>query len=98
MLPASGGQSGTRVGFISAHSHSFCDSCNRIRVAGEGRLLLCLGQEHLVDLRQVRCDYPGDAQLLHQAITACVAVKPKGHDFIVRGIPVFMRHMSTTGG
>jgi len=43
----------TRVGFISPHSHNFCDQCNRVRLTCEGRLLLCLGQEHSVDLRHV---------------------------------------------
>src|SRR5690606_25030798 len=42
-----------RVGFISPHSHNFCSSCNRVRVTVEGRLLLCLGNEHSVDLRAV---------------------------------------------
>ena len=43
----------TRVGFISPHSHNFCHLCNRVRVTAEGRLLLCLGNEHSVDLRSV---------------------------------------------
>ena len=30
----------TRVGFISPHSHNFCDQCNRVRLTAEGRLLL----------------------------------------------------------
>jgi molybdenum cofactor biosynthesis enzyme MoaA len=42
----------TRVGFISPHSHNFCGDCNRVRVTAEGRLLLCLGQEHSADLRR----------------------------------------------
>src|SRR5690606_13042409 len=32
--------SGTRVGFISPHSHNFCGDCNRVRLTCEGRLLL----------------------------------------------------------
>ncbi len=42
--------SNTHVGFISPHSHNFCSTCNRVRVTVEGRLLLCLGNEHSVDL------------------------------------------------
>ncbi|WP_455385109.1 GTP 3',8-cyclase MoaA, partial [Acidihalobacter prosperus] len=42
--------SDNRIGLISPHSHNFCDSCNRVRLTAEGRLLLCLGQEHSVDL------------------------------------------------
>jgi GTP 3',8-cyclase len=36
----------TRVGFISPHSANFCSTCNRVRLTVEGRLLLCLGNEH----------------------------------------------------
>jgi cyclic pyranopterin phosphate synthase len=43
----------SRIGFISPHSHNFCAACNRVRVTAEGRLLLCLGNEHSVDLRAV---------------------------------------------
>ncbi|MEP3590266.1 MAG: GTP 3',8-cyclase MoaA, partial [Marinobacter sp.] len=41
--------SATRIGFISPHSHNFCSTCNRVRVTVEGRLLLCLGNEHSMD-------------------------------------------------
>ncbi len=41
------------VGFISPHSDNFCASCNRVRVTASGKLLLCLGNEHSVDLKSV---------------------------------------------
>lgn len=43
----------SRIGFISPMSHNFCADCNRVRVTVEGRLLLCLGNEHSSDLRSV---------------------------------------------
>lgn len=43
----------SRVGFISPMSHNFCGDCNRVRMTVEGRLLLCLGNEHSSDLRQI---------------------------------------------
>ncbi len=88
----------TRVGFISPHSHNFCDSCNRVRLTCEGRLLLCLGQEHSVDLRQVVRAHPGDRERLKQAIRAAMAIKPKGHEFDLAVKPVIFRHMNMTGG
>ena len=88
----------TRVGFISPHSHNFCAACNRVRVTTEGRLLLCLGQEHSVDLRHVLRTFPGDLARLKQAIVDSMAIKPKGHDFNLRQQPVIMRHMNVTGG
>ncbi len=88
----------TRVGFISPHSHNFCDTCNRVRLTAEGRLLLCLGQEHSVDLRQLVRTYPGDKVRLQQAIIASMRLKPKGHEFDVRRPAVILRQMNMTGG
>jgi len=92
------GDTPSRVGFISPHSHNFCESCNRVRVTVKGRLLLCLGQEHSVDLRQVLRTYPGDEQRLRQAIIDSMAIKPKGHDFDLSRDVVLSRHMNVTGG
>jgi cyclic pyranopterin phosphate synthase len=88
----------TRVGFISPHSHNFCDTCNRVRVTVEGRLLLCLGQEHSMDLKQVMRAHPGDREHLKAAIVAAMDLKPKGHEFRLDAQPVIFRHMNTTGG
>ncbi len=88
----------TRVGFISPHSHNFCESCNRVRVTTEGRLLLCLGQEHSVDLRAILRSRPGDNMALQHAIVDAMAIKPKGHDFNLSRAPVILRHMNVTGG
>ena len=89
---------GTRVGFISPHSHNFCDQCNRVRLTCEGRLLLCLGQEHSVDLRHVIRSHPGDMEYLKQAIRDSMSIKPEGHDFNLKEKPIILRHMSVTGG
>jgi cyclic pyranopterin phosphate synthase len=88
----------SRVGFISPHSHNFCATCNRVRVTTQGRLLLCLGQEHSADLRAVLREHPGDDLALKRAIVAAMAIKPKGHEFNLGAAPVILRHMSVTGG
>jgi len=89
----------SKVGFISPHSHNFCELCNRVRVTVQGRLLLCLGQEHSVDLRAVLRDKPGDETALREAIVASMAIKPKGHDFDLNRQDVqIVRHMNVTGG
>lgn len=87
-----------RVGFISPHSHNFCDTCNRVRVTAEGRLLLCLGQEHSVDLRRVLRANPTDDDRVREALVQAMAVKPQGHEFAIGGQPVIFRHMNATGG
>jgi len=89
---------GTRVGFISPHSHNFCDSCNRVRLTTEGRLLLCLGQEHSADLRAVIREHPGDFPRLKQAIREAMDLKPLGHEFSLTERPILFRHMNATGG
>jgi GTP 3',8-cyclase len=91
-------QTGTRVGFISPHSHNFCDDCNRVRLTCEGRLLLCLGQEHSVDLRKTLRAYPEDNEKLKQAIRDAMLIKPKGHEFDLTEKPIIFRHMNVTGG
>ncbi len=88
----------SRIGFISPHSHNFCGDCNRVRVSAEGRLLLCLGQEHSVDLRRVLRAHPGDRERLQQTIVAAMSIKPHGHEFQLSGQPIILRHMNHTGG
>ncbi len=87
-----------RVGFISPHSHNFCDHCNRVRLTAEGRLLLCLGQEHSVDLRRILRAHPSEEGPLQQAILDAMKIKPRGHDFDLTQKSVLLRHMNTTGG
>ncbi|WP_433885387.1 GTP 3',8-cyclase MoaA [Pseudomonas vranovensis] len=89
---------GTRVGFISPQSHNFCDSCNRVRLTVEGRLILCLGQEHAVDLMPILRRDPGDRVLLEEAIIESMKVKPYRHGFQVSDDVQILRLMSMTGG
>ncbi len=88
----------TRIGFISPHSENFCSSCNRVRLTVEGRLLLCLGNEHSVDLKAVIRTYPGNMDILKQAIIDSMQIKPEKHEFNINEQPVILRHMNMTGG
>jgi len=89
----------TKVGFISPHSHNFCESCNRVRITCKGELYLCLGQEDKVDLMPLLRDHPDDDRPLIEAILASMQIKPKGHDFdLRRAEPAVVRFMSVTGG
>ncbi|MFZ6044616.1 GTP 3',8-cyclase MoaA [Pseudomonas sp. CR3202] len=87
-----------RLGFISPHSHNFCGSCNRVRLTVEGRLLLCLGNEHAVDLKAVLRAHPGDPQRLEQAIVDAMRIKPWRHQFQVNDEVQVLRFMNMTGG
>jgi len=86
------------VGFISPHSHNFCDTCNRVRVTASGLLLLCLGQEHSMDLKHVLRQKNVTLDSVKQALLASMEIKPKGHDFNISEQPVIFRHMNVTGG
>ena len=93
-------ETGGKLGFITPLSHTFCESCNRVRVTCTGTLYMCLGQDDQADLRAPMRTDPTDASLI-AAIREALTRKPKGHDFHIdrRGeAPAVSRHMSTTGG
>jgi cyclic pyranopterin phosphate synthase len=87
-----------RVGFISPHSHNFCSTCNRVRVTVEGRLLLCLGNEHSVDLRRVLRANPASDEKLQTTIINAMDLKPERHHFSSNGDVQILRFMNMTGG
>ena len=87
-----------RLGFISPHSHNFCATCNRVRLTVEGRLLLCLGNEHSVDLKAVLRAHPGQPEKLEKAIIDSMRIKPYRHNFDVNDEVQVVRFMNMTGG
>jgi cyclic pyranopterin phosphate synthase len=93
-------ETGRRIGFITPHTHNFCETCNRVRLTCTGTLYMCLGQEDALDLRQPLRDHPTDNGPLVAAIDTAIARKPKGHDFVIDRVaqPAVRRHMSMTGG
>ena len=89
----------TKIGFISPHSHNFCDSCNRVRITCKGELYPCLGQNDALPLMPVLRGHPEDDAPLVQAIVDSMGIKPKGHDFNDQiQDPKVVRFMSMTGG
>ncbi len=89
----------TKIGFISPHSHNFCESCNRVRISCQGELFLCLGQDDKVELMPLLRQYPNDDTPIIEAILNSMKIKPKGHDFdLSRTKPAVVRFMSHTGG
>ena len=93
-------ETGRMLGFITPLTHTFCESCNRVRLTCTGTLYMCLGQDDAADLRApLRASESDDALIdtIHEAIGR----KPKGHDFIIdrrHDRPAVSRHMSVTGG
>lgn len=75
---------GIRVGLIQAIHGKFCDTCNRIRVTADGRLMPCLGSNVTMDLVPASCDNTDDVEndlVIAQALGAAIEAKPRCHNF-----------------
>jgi GTP 3',8-cyclase len=85
-----------KIGFITPISQHFCETCNRVRLAVDGALYMCLGQNDKVELRPLLRAGISDKGLI-KTIRAAVARKPERHEF--RESPEkIVRFMSRTGG
>jgi cyclic pyranopterin phosphate synthase len=66
------------VGVITPMSHTYCGTCNRVRLTADGRLRTCLYGDHEVDLRTpLRA---GEA--LEPHFRRALAEKPKEHQLL----------------
>jgi cyclic pyranopterin phosphate synthase len=84
------------IGFITPISQHFCETCNRVRLAVDGTLYLCLGQEHTFEFRPLLRAGISDADL-REAVRHAIARKPERHEF--RENPrQLVRFMARTGG
>lgn len=83
-----------RIGFISAMSKPFCETCNRLRLTAEGQLRSCLFDGGEVELRPILREFQSEeaADRLHRAFIDCVAFKPQVHSYHGN------RQMSQIGG
>jgi cyclic pyranopterin phosphate synthase len=86
-----------KVGIITAMSQHFCEACNRVRLGNKGDLLLCLGQNDSVSLRDALRDGCSDEELM-QLIRAAINKKPERHNFMDGDNAAVMHDMSTLGG
>jgi cyclic pyranopterin phosphate synthase len=84
------------IGFITPISQHFCETCNRVRLAVDGTLYLCLGQEHKFEFRPLLRAGISDAEL-QEAVRHAIALKPERHEFREKPRQV-VRFMARTGG
>jgi cyclic pyranopterin phosphate synthase len=63
------------IGFIPAMSHSFCSTCNRIRLTADGRLLSCLFSGRSVDVKSLLRS-GADGKEVSEAIKLAIKSKP----------------------
>ncbi|MBL4700882.1 MAG: GTP 3',8-cyclase MoaA [Phycisphaeraceae bacterium] len=80
-----------RIGFISAMSQPFCETCNRLRLTSKGELRACLFDGGEVDILPALYPSP-DPRKLVELMRQCVLEKPEVHS--IRG----NRSMSQLGG
>ena len=89
-----------KIGFITPHTHNFCELCNRVRITCTGEMYMCLGQQDKADLKTPLRKSEND-QLLKDTIYEAILRKPKGHDFVIErkeNEQFVPRHMNVTGG
>lgn len=87
----------TTVGIISAVSNHFCQTCNRVRLTTKGDLILCLGQEDAISLKDaVRSDLSDDE--IKQMIMDAINKKPEKHEFNTVVDNISNRQMVEIGG
>ena len=74
------------IGFITALSQHFCQTCNRIRLTSEGKIRPCLFSNQEIDLKKALREVgnSGEGQILRRKvirdkIEMAVKLKPKGH-------------------
>ena len=88
-----------KIGIISAISHNFCDTCNRVRLTCTGKLYMCLGQNDFVDLKfALRNQSKAD---IIRLIEYAMSIKPKSHNFEINknNYEGYVdRYMNETGG
>jgi len=68
-----------RIGFISAMSQPFCETCNRLRLTARGELRACLFDGGEVDLLPALRQPGATAKTIIGLMAGCVADKPETH-------------------
>jgi len=81
------------VGVITPMTHTYCESCNRVRLTADGRLRTCLFGDHEVVLR----DALRRGEPLRPLFERALAEKPKEHALLQMRVGG-LRALSEVGG
>jgi len=87
-----GGSPGT-IGVITPMTHTYCGTCNRVRLTADGRLRTCLYGDHEVNLR----DALREGTPLEPLFRKALAEKPKEHQLLQMQVGG-LRALSQIGG
>ncbi len=80
-----------RIGLISPISHSFCASCNRIRLTADGKIKPCLHSAKEYDLKGL------EGEELTRALEEAILAKPQSHH-LQEAASLSKRGMNMIGG
>jgi len=72
--------SNLRIGFITPISQHFCGACNRVCLTASSTLFLCLGHEHMIELRETLRQGLTHSEL-KTLLNNALALKPEPHNF-----------------
>ncbi|HBY56866.1 MAG TPA: GTP 3',8-cyclase MoaA [Candidatus Atribacteria bacterium] len=93
------------IGFITALSQHFCQSCNRIRLTSEGKIRPCLFSNQEVDLKKtirelkdIKNNQILKSKIIKEKIEMAVKIKPKGHEIKEGSLNNMTFKMSRIGG
>lgn len=88
-----------KVGFISARTHKFCNTCNRIRLTSDGYLKTCLQYHVGGDLKGMLRSGKSNSEI-EKSILEILQAKPESHHFETHKINsgVENRNMVSIGG
>jgi len=81
------------IGVITPMTHTYCASCNRVRLTADGRLRTCLFGDHEVNLRDAHRAGEDLVPLFHRAL----AEKPLEHELLQMRVGG-LRALSQVGG
>lgn len=85
-----------KIGFISAVSHGFCSSCNRVRLTASGYLKTCLQYDTGADLAGLLTQ---SDEAIREAVIDAIHRKPESHQFASQYVRNGEKHiMSQIGG
>ncbi len=88
-----------QLGFISAMSHKFCASCNRIRMTADGSIKGCLQYHAGNNVKEILRSANFSEAALLEVLRNVIANKPKEHHFSsAKQSEDEMRDMHTIGG
>jgi GTP 3',8-cyclase len=84
------------IGFITALSEHFCATCNRVRLAADGTMYLCLGQREQLAFGPLLRRGASDEEIV-EALRSAMSLKPERHEFNEKPEKL-SRIMAATGG